>query len=301
MKHKNTIKSILYMLLIAAIIITGISLDETATAGAAAKFSNFVNGGTISMKPGSTKRFLVRVKYNAGDELSCEDYSWSSADKSIVSVGTDFVDPSVDYETEYLEVTAVNSGTATVTGKSKRYGYASITMTVTVTQSKSTTTASYKCSHSWKITTKATCQRAGIKTCKKCRLQKKIGKTSHKYVNTTVFTIERDGFYHEYYCTCFVYADGTPVDKDPDRGKNFDICNWGVKIKYDKYGNITPDSDFKSEDEAYSYLSSEHQSPKNPDWHYHYSWADAEIDINPHQVKKIVKKCKYCGIEKPSK
>ena len=289
-KRTNAINRIIATILCTAILIAGISFDGTVDASAAAKTENFVNGKTINMKPGQTKQFLLTD--NTGKDI-VEKYKWSSSDKNIISVDSDFIDENTDY-TLCIEITAINKGTATVTGTSK-YGYASITMTVEVSQ-PAATTKQKACKHTWKTTMKATCDRTGIKTCKKCKLQKQISKTTHKYINVTTQVTETDGYYHVYQCT----GCECPNMECINTGKCPTLCNFKTKVKYDKNDKIAPDSDFKSEDEAYRYLWSKHLNPKNKDHNTdrHGAWTDYYVDINPHSVTKTIKICKYCGTQK---
>lgn len=283
---RNIVKRIITLMLCTAILIAGISLDGTINASAAANPGNFVNGGNITMKPGQTKRFLLTD--TTGKDI-VEKYKWSSSDKNIINVGTDFVDEKTGYEL-CIEIKAISAGTATVTGTS-RYGYASITMTVTVSQ-PAATAKQKACKHTWKTTMNPTCNHTGIKTCKKCKLQKQIGKTSHKYTNVTMQITETDGYYHVYQCTGCECPNRSCIDT----GRCPTLCSFKTKVKYDKNGNITPDSDFKSEDEAYNHLWTDHQSKINSN--NHKAWTDYYVDINPHYVTKTVKLCKYCGKQK---
>lgn len=182
---KHTLKHIIAMMLTLAIALTGISLDGTVTVNAATVYDQFKDNGTITMKPGDTKRFILTGKDGSDYVPKCK---WTSSDKSIVKVNTDFVDESVDF-TEYVEITALKAGTAIITGAIKGYDDTSVTMTVTVETPKAT--AKQKaCRHSFKTTKKATCERTGIKTCKKCRFQKTTKTVAHKYINQkTVGTI----------------------------------------------------------------------------------------------------------------
>ncbi len=191
MKRKKTLRKIIAMMLCLTIAITGITLGDTATANAATPgIDNFVNGGSITMKPGDTKRLLVTD--SNGTDISTK-YKWSSSNNTVVRVSTDFVDDSVDF-TQCVELAAAGTGTATITGNAKN-GLSKVSMTVTVKTPKATAKQK-SCKHKWKVTKQATCERVGVKTCKKCKLQKEIKKAAHKYVTTTIHTTENDGYYH---------------------------------------------------------------------------------------------------------
>lgn len=98
-----------------------------------------------------------------------------------------------------MEITANDVGEVTIIGRENFYVSSDyhdliikesrptdIRITIKVTKAASKLTATQKkCKHSWKVTKKATCQRVGTKTCKKCKLQKTIKKTDHKWVATT--------------------------------------------------------------------------------------------------------------------
>ena len=56
---KNTFKKFITCMLIAAIAITGISLESVTTANAATTASYVQKWGTVTMKPGDTKKVIV--------------------------------------------------------------------------------------------------------------------------------------------------------------------------------------------------------------------------------------------------
>lgn len=193
---KNLIKTLITTILVAAIVVTGISVDTTTATAKTTKTGTFQNGGTITLKLGDTMKLFVKEDGKDATAL----YKWTSSDTNIVRIETDFYDSSIDY-TECVILGADTTGTVTITGK---YRYKSsafsgttvydpdkpdLTMTVTVKQTKMTAKQK-KCKHKYKTTKKATCQRTGIKTCKKCKWQKTIKKTGHKWVNETVTSYE---------------------------------------------------------------------------------------------------------------
>ena len=197
---KNTFKKLITCMLIAAIAITGVSLESVTTANAAAKYETLnVNSSgdiiTINMKVGETKRLLITDE-NGKDIVT--DRGWITPNsRDVVTITSDFSDD--DWITEYMEITANDVGEVTIIGrkdidvfydkhdliiKESRPNDIRITIKVTKATPKLTATQK-KCKHSWKVTKKATCQRVGTKTCKKCKLQKTIKKTDHKWVATT--------------------------------------------------------------------------------------------------------------------
>ena len=91
MKSKNTFKKFITCMLIAAIAITGISLESVTTANAATTASYVQKWGTVTMKPGDTKKVIVTD--NDGNDITTK-YKWTSSDKNIVKVNMDFVSQS---------------------------------------------------------------------------------------------------------------------------------------------------------------------------------------------------------------
>ena len=198
---KNALKHIISMVLIAAIAITGINFGgEAVTANTATKYETLnVNSSgdsiTINMKVGETKRLLITDE-NKKDLVTGRGWITPNS-RDVVTITSDFSDD--DWITEYMEITANDVGEVTIIGRESFYVSSDyhdliikesrptdIRITIKVTKAASKLTATQKkCRHSWKVTKKATCQRVGTKTCKKCKLQKTIKKTDHKWVATT--------------------------------------------------------------------------------------------------------------------
>lgn len=191
---KNALKHIISMVLIAAIAITGVSLESVTTANAATKYEQLEKGCTITMKVGETKRFLMTDE--DGKDLVVNT-AWKTSDKNIVSIETDFADENC--KTEYIQFTANAEGTAIIGGRSaadyavdwyngfqREHCPDDFSITVKVTKPTVKMTAKQKkCKHSWKTLKKANCQRVGTKVCKKCKLEKVIKKTDHKWETIT--------------------------------------------------------------------------------------------------------------------
>lgn len=195
---KNNLKTIITCILIAAILITGINTGNAVTVNAAAQYKQLNDGATITLKPGDAKKFLVLN--SDGKDISYQ-YRWSSSNPEIVGVDNDFFD---DYNGQYVELTARSIGKATITGVG-RGTYSDVkegsVFKVTVTVKQAGPTAKQKkCKHSWKTTKKATCERVGVKTCKKCKLQKTIAKTSHKWATSNKQVIEGEREDIVFYC-----------------------------------------------------------------------------------------------------
>lgn len=303
---KNTLKQIISMALITCIMLTGIGLDNVTTVNAATTASYIKKWGTVTMKPGDTKKVIVTD--TDGNDITTK-YKWTSSDKSIVKVNMDFVSQS-DF-TECLELVAAGSGTVTLTGKavSLLEEYQTTQLTVTVKMA-SPTAKQKKCKHSWKVTKKATCERAGVKTCKKCKLQQSIKRTGHKYVNTKITVTEYDGY--EYIVKCsgcdceneFVCPSHT-TGVECDTACNFTVVitakNRGKTIAYPyHYDKVIYYEDFENAQRALSEaagLIREHSlTQKVPDMHG--SYEDFEYGYGEHNVTKTVKICKYCSKQK---
>lgn len=191
---KNLFKKLITCMLIAAIAITGVSLESVTTANAATKYEHLKKDCTITMKVGETKRFLMTDE--DGKDLVVNT-AWKTSDKNIVSIETDFADERCI--TEYIQFTANAEGTAIIGGRSaadyavdwyngfqREHCPDDFSITVKVTKPDVKMTAKQKkCKHTWKTLRKATCQRVGTKVCKKCKLQKTVKKTNHKWETIT--------------------------------------------------------------------------------------------------------------------
>ena len=308
MKSKNTFKKFITCMLIAAIAITGISLESVTTANAATTASYVQKWGTVTMKPGDTKKVIV-TDFDGNDITT--KYKWTSSDKNIVKVNMDFVSQS-DL-TECLELIAAGSGTVTLTGKAVSLLEDITTIQLTVTVKMSGPTAKQKkCKHKFTVTKKATCERAGVKTCKKCKLQKSIKRTDHKYVNTTIKTTEYDGYEYIVMCSgcdcengfvcpgnCSTSCDYTVVVTTKERGNVIDYPFHYDEVLYvEDYGGIG--LDYSTWNDAI--LEATHIIV----WHgmydlksdMHGAWTDSEWAYGEHEVTKTIKVCKYCNKEK---
>lgn len=71
-------------------------------------------------------------------------------------------------------------------------------------------------------------------------------------------------------------------------------CTFQTKVKYDKDGNVTPDSEYKSPKEAYGYMMAHWMTASKE----HYSCDDREEEYGVRKVTKTIKTCKWCGLEK---
>ena len=314
---KNNLKTIITCILVAAILITGINTGEAITVNAATTASYVQKWGTVTMKPGDTKKVIVTD--TDGNDITTK-YKWTSSDKSIVKVNMDFVSQS-DF-TECLELIAAGSGTVTLTGNPTGVGYGGIELTVTVKMA-GPTAKQKKCKHSWKVTKKATCERAGVKTCKRCKLQKTIKRTAHKYVNTKITETEYDGYEYIVKCSgCDCAAHGVEHYEGADGivyGCEYP-CDFTAVVTTKRldhvaypfhYDRIVYLEDFGCDPddigtwnpaikEAKLWIADHQVNGLRPDQDrsMHGAYEDIEYGYGEHKVTKTVKVCKYCGKQK---
>ena len=225
MKSKNTFKKFITCMLIAAITITGISLESVTTANAATKYEQLTQDAVITMKVGERKRFLMSDE-NGKDLLFCR--TWKVSNKNVIFLQTDFTD---DYTKEYVELTANAEGTVTLTGRTeadasvdnyncfwREHCDDDINITVKVVKPDAKMTAKQKkCKHTWKTLKKATCQRVGTKVCKKCKLQKTVKKTDHKWETNEVTVRATKDIICEFYSNYQLYDPDLYGQVEPER------------------------------------------------------------------------------------
>jgi len=313
MKKKNTFKQIIATVLTLALMLTSVAIDGTVTANAATTATNVQNYGTVTMKPGDTKKVIVKSNKSGENMTISENYRWTSSNTDVVKVSTDFVSQS-DY-TECLELVAIGSGTATLTGTPRNVGYNKAQITVTVKQA-APTAKQKKCKHSWKTTKKATCERTGVKTCKKCKLQKSIKKTAHKYVNTTVKDIEFDGYEYIVMCSgcdhendaecpssktgvaCDLACDFTVVVTSKTRNDIDYPYHYDKVVYVEDFGGVVDDIDTWADAilEAVNLIGVHAWIDLKSD--NHGAYTDWEHMRHEREVTKKVKACTYCGKEK---
>ena len=219
MKHSkhNTARRIAVAILTFAIAMTGVSFDATI-ANAAVIDGRFENNSSITLTSiDETKALNMIVTDDFGYEINMtHHYEWTSSDESIVSAK--MIQPDrIMRENDYIMITAHTNGTAPITGTLKPESFnvtenasKTVTMTVTVnapvpaasteTPAKKMTAKQRKCKHVYKVTRKATCERTGLKTCKKCKWQVSI-KAKHTWSTETWYDIENTKEYYVVYCT----------------------------------------------------------------------------------------------------
>lgn len=291
---KNILKQIITTFLITAILITGISFNTFVNA--AAQYKQLNDGTSVTLKPGDAKKFLVLN--GDGKDISYQ-YKWSSSNPEIVGVDNDFFD---DYDGQYVELTARSIGTATITGVG-RGTYSDVKegsvfkVTVTVKQ-VGPTAKQKKCKHSWKTTKKATCERVGIKTCKKCKLQKTIAKTSHKWVTSNKQVIEGEREDIVFYCMgC--HCEDIPAGKCgvDYHAETYTKCPHPCTVRFstEDYGTVEACIEAW---ERHCDCHGEAGCNGGPKGCNGTTYASTVEYTGGHTVTKKVKVCKYCGKEK---
>lgn len=291
---KNILKRIITTFLITAILITGISFNTFVNA--AAQYKQLNDGTSVTLKPGDAKKFLVLN--GDGKDISYQ-YKWSSSNPEIVGVDNDFFD---DYDGQYVELTARSIGTATITGIG-RGTYSDVeegsVFKVTVTVKQAGPTAKQKkCKHSWKTTKKATCERVGIKTCKKCKLQKTIAKTSHKWVTSNKQVIEGEREDIVFYCMgC--HCEDIPAGKCgvDYHAETHTKCPHPCTVRFstEDYGTVEACIEAW---ERHCDCHGEAGCNGGPKGCNGTTYASTVEYTGGHTVTKKVKVCKYCGTEK---
>ncbi len=300
---KNLLKTIITSILTAAILITGISVDTTTVTAATTKGGEFTNGSSVTLKPGDSLKLTVTDTNNLfptsykNDYDIVDKYRWSSSDTSVLAVETDFYDERNSYATCVVLI-GVGSGTATVTGKTNG-PQPDITMTVKVSLPKATAKQK-KCKHKFKTTKAATCERGGIKTCKKCKFQKAIAKKAHQYVDRKVTTVEYDYYLTTWYCS------GCDCEKEPWTVHHCsDPCKFAVTMCCDaKTGEVAPNAEYPiaSTKEALDLLAEHGVENLKAGRSDHAGWGVNPGDDKPygegHTVTKTIQRCKNCGKDK---
>lgn len=227
----NTIKSIIAMVLTLTLTLTGATLDSITTEAKIVTYqkdrtgmedARLLNGTTINMKVGDTKKIDMTDTYGSNNQRTYDatrHYAWASSDETIVSMQRIWGESVGEtLEVSHVIIKAEKPGTATITCTPEgKYEPASITVNVTTPK---VTAKQKKCKHSWKTTKKATCMESGMKTCRKCKLQKVTAKKQHKFKTT-----QEERYDYTYY---LIYQCGACLCEDPSVHYNDEfLCeNW---------------------------------------------------------------------------
>lgn len=287
MKNTRNLKTIITCILIAAILITGINTDNAVTVNAASRDMEFKPGGKFTMKLGETKWISLIMRTSSGTEDNyTNDFNWTSSDENVVSLEVVNLSGTA---LDHVEVTVNGTGTAKITCTAKNNSNSTASMTVTVKTAKKTAKQK-KCSHKYKVTRKATCERPGMKVCKKCKWQAIIKKIDHKWEDTVETVTEYRKTYVEIYCTdtdCESYGT-TRTECENTYGVQCcpHICKW-------------TSGKCESFDEAIERFR-QHRAETINEFHTtgHVTNGDWIFEEDPYTVEKHVTYCVYCGTYK---
>ena len=217
---RKLLKQTITAILAAAILISGATFDSmTAEAKMTAGYkkdrtgmedANDIANTTITMKIGDTKKVDIQKAYGSNNQYKYDQtnaYAWASSDESVVSMQREWVTSASGEHAQlsYVTIKAEKPGTAVINAVADVTGE-TVSFTVTVEQPK-VTAKQKKCRHSWKTTKKATCLESGMKTCKKCKLQKVVAKKEH-----TLEAQQEERYDYTYY---IVYQCGACTNEDP--------------------------------------------------------------------------------------
>lgn len=298
MKTTRNLKTIITCILIAAILITGIGLDNTVVANATTingqEITKFKPDGTMTLKLGDTKRLALIGTTSDGKEMNVtSQFTWTSSNENVVSIiKADPLSDSPDYFIIYVS----GKGTAVITGTPANPANRTMQMTITVEGSKMTKAQKNCKKHVWKVTKKATCKRTGIKTCTKCKLQKSIAKTSHKYETVTRTEHVDDEVYVILTCTNCSCGDedNCPTNPNPGYSTCAHFCGYQIDSR-----------DYPSVDAAIDAMRAHQMTDCKRDNEDELAdnafkggtYDDTTVHIG-HLEDYTVKQCKYCGKEK---
>lgn len=192
---KKSFKHILAAMLTLAITLTSVLTGDPMTAHAEATYLKGVedatnlDGTTIAMKPGDIKKVYIQYSATLDDGYVFTDnvthnYRWESSDNSVVRIIREWGHGYAgDLMIARCALIAEKTGTAVITATNWT-GSKKISFTVNVTTPKKTA-KQLKCRHKWVTTRKSNCFWPGVKTCKKCKLQKTIARKEHQFVTET--------------------------------------------------------------------------------------------------------------------
>lgn len=301
---KATLKSITTAILTTAILVTGINFGTPAVANA--QIMSLVpsvptyDGNkkkTITLKPGETKQFTVKQKTTCmaeqpGIQHHCEGLDcwkkWTVSDENVVKaeLGSDPKDARIDT----LDIIGVGTGTATITLICKHDHTMGCAIIIPVKVSLPKATAKQKkCKHKYKITKKATCERNGIKTCKKCKYQKEIKKIAHKYITESVQVTTHTGFWFVRECDC-----GFQVKVKFTGQISGDSVYTTIEANT---AYIAPDSPYPSLEEAFTAFGKHQADTLCIGYGGYAEWEEEFGSQTLYETQTI---CKYCGQKKES-
>lgn len=313
MKQLKTMKKrILAASLAFAVMLTGIITGDITTAYAAGDYyaedkRNMydLENTVVTVKPGDS----INVSYQYGMNNFTRSYNLTSSDESVATLEVKYgigIESPVGYDIDpldiervrgYLEINsydiiALKPGTTVITATNKSSGNThSFTLKV---KSPKKTAKQKKCkSHKWVTTKKATCCRPGVRTCKKCKLQKVTPLANHKYQTESVTRT----LYPAYIAPG---CEGCNTVFDPRNYNEFEYGtsdsnkNAFTKESYDKAFEAARAAlwEHELECEGYKEFWAGHNQMGN--------WFAAQLydTSHPYEQTRNETKCKYCGFYK---
>lgn len=289
MKTTKNLKTIISMVLVACIMLTGNAATVRAEDNPYPEDARLINGTTITMKLGEEKRLNMTWTYgedNKGVADNTKNYAWASSDETIVSMWRAW-DETMDgtYKLMTFGIRAEKVGTATITG-TPNGNYEPVSITIKVTAPK-VTAKQKKCKHTWKVTKKATCVKSGMKTCKKCKLQKIIKRKNHDYDTDTkeYYTYTYDFIFWCEACVCDTKEEREYHNTNEGSFQCQNKCEKGFSTK--EYGSI---------DEAKKALSA-HQAKEHREYVSllnQFYFTEVPTGIKNVEYKEI-QYCTQCG------
>lgn len=316
MKHlKTATKHILAVMLVFAVMLTSVVTGDIITAYAAGNYYAEqkediydIKDTVITVKPGDA----INIKYMSNSYTNgTRLFNWTSSDESVATLHVKYgigiespagydIDPlDIERVRAFLEINsydviALKPGTTVITATDKGDPSYTHSFTLKVKAPKKTAKQKKCKNHKWVTTKKATCCRPGVRTCKKCKLQKVTPVVDHKYKTETVTTT----LYPSYVAPA---CEGCNTVFDPLHYDDFE---------YVEDNCITEESYNEAFDAAMSALR-EHKlecegykdvwdDVYNQGQDYMGNWFAAQLHDYSHPYEQTRKetKCKYCGFYK---
>lgn len=284
MKTTKIHKTIISMVLVACIMLAGNTITANAGNGTEAVKITKIDGiqniydikdTTISMKVGDEQRFDLQKDYGSYKVDSTDSFELSTSDESVIQIEKRYWGEDIDKVACYL-LRAKKPGTAVITCVNEWSGE-TVSFTINV---KGATAKQKACKHVWKTTKKATCNRPGVKVCKKCKLTKAISQKKHQWE-----TYETTKTVYDKYIV-FI-CDGCTNPDPAVRLEHFNTiggCDEWCNMEFSE-------REYGSREAALDALRT-HAANAG---HYISVMSQFRYD-NPHKVKVTVTECKKCGL-----
>lgn len=306
---KTTINHIVATTLVFALMLTSVITGDITTAYAAGSYRaddkrNMydLENTVVTVKPGDA----INISYLDGMNNSTRFYNFTSSNESVATLEVKYgigLESPVGYNIDPLDiervrgfvqlnsydVIALKPGTTVITAAYKDDPSYNYSFTLKVKAPKKTAKQKKCKSHKWVTTKKATCCRPGVRTCKKCKLQKVTPLANHKYQTESVTRTS----YPAYIAPA---CEGCNTVFDPINYGTFEYVgdNTVTKESYDKAFEAAMAAlrEHKRECEAYKEVwSGEHEDD------YMGNWFAAQLydTSHPYEETRNETKCKYCG------